>query len=344
MFKECYTALMTPFRNGEVDYEALQKLAEFQIEGGVSGILAVGTTGESPTLAWEEHNKIVRTVAEICKGRCQCIAGTGSNSTRETMESTQFAVHAGVDAVLLVDPYYNGPSSLEIRREYVAPVAKMFPEIQIIPYVIPGRTGTQLLPEDLAILNEQCANVNAVKEATGDIENMRLTRKYCGNDFTILSGDDDKTFTMMTDPAVKASGVISVSSNIAPKGVLDMTKLLREGKNVESEKLMTALRPLFGMVTVKTEEDTPYGKVLCRARNPLPTKTLMAVLGMPVGQCRPPIGKMTRKGIDTVLEVGRSIWKNNPEILKPISSFFDVDIESRLYDASILEGLVYGEY
>jgi 4-hydroxy-tetrahydrodipicolinate synthase len=344
MFRECYTALMTPFRNGEVDYEALEKLAEFQIEGGVSGILAVGTTGESPTLAWEEHNKVIRTVAEICKGRCQCIAGTGSNNTRETMESTQFAVHTGVDAVLLVDPYYNGPSSLEIRREYIAPVAKMFPEIQIIPYVVPGRTGTQLLPEDLAILNEQCANVNTVKEATGSVENMRLTRKCCGNDFTILSGDDDKTFNMMTDPDIKASGVISVASNIAPKGVQDMVKLAGDGEEAGAEKLMTALKPLFGMVTIKTEEESPYGTVLCRARNPLPTKTLMAVLGMPVGQCRPPVGRMTEKGINVVLEVGRSIWKNNPEVLEPIGSFFGVDIESRLYDASTLEGLTYGEY
>jgi len=344
MFYGCYTALMTPFKNGEIDYEALKKLAEFQISNGVRGVLAVGTTGESPTLTWEEHNKVIRVVTEICKGTCQCIAGTGSNSTRETMESTQFAAHAGVDAALLVDPYYNGPSSLEIRREYVAPVAKMFPEIQIIPYVIPGRTGTQLLPEDLAILHEQCGNMNAVKEATGDIENMKLTRKYCGDDFIILSGDDDKTFTMMTDPAIKASGVISVASNIAPKAIQGMTMLLNEGKKAEAEKLMTALRPLFGMVTVKTEEETPYGKVLCRARNPLPTKTLMAILGMPVGQCRPPVGKMTGKGLDVILDVGRSLWKNNPEILKPISDFFGVDIESRLYDESILEGLAYKGY
>jgi len=344
MFSGGYTALMTPFRGYEVDDEALEKLVEFQIAGGISGILAVGTTGESPTLNWEEHNRVIQAVVEKCKGRCQSIAGTGSNNTRETLESTEHAVHVGADAALLVDPYYNGPSSLEIRKEYVAPVAKKFPQIQMIPYVIPGRTGAQLLPEDLAILDKQFANVNTVKEATGSLDNMKRTRECCGPEFTILSGDDDKTFTMMTDPAIKASGVISVASNIAPKGVQDMTTFANQGNVAEAEKLMKALKPLFGIVTVKTQEETPYGTVGCRARNPLGMKTLMAVLGMPGGPCRQPLGKMTRKGIDVVLEAGRTVWKNNPEILKPVADFFGVDIESRLYDESLVADLIYPEY
>jgi 4-hydroxy-tetrahydrodipicolinate synthase len=345
MFSGCYTALMTPFTDDyEVDYPSLERLVEFQIAGGVSGILAVGTTGESPTLNWEEHNEVVRAVAEKCKGRCQSIAGTGSNNTRETMESTEHAVHVGADAALLVDPYYNGPSSLEIRREYVAPVAEKFPQMQIIPYVIPGRTGCQLLPEDLAILDKQFANVSTVKEATANLDNMKRTRECCGADFTILSGDDGMTFTMMTDPAVKASGVISVASNIAPKGVQDMAALLNQGAQAEAEKLMTALQPLFGIVTVKTQEDTPSGPVGCRARNPLGTKTLMAVLGMPVRTCRRPLGKMTKKGLEVVLEAGRTVWKNNPEILQPIADFFDVDIEARLHDKAFHAGLAYDSY
>jgi 4-hydroxy-tetrahydrodipicolinate synthase len=344
MFSGCYTALVTPFRDNEVDFEGLEKLLEFQISGGVSGILAVGTTGESPTLTWEEHNKVIEAVAERCKGRCQSIAGTGSNSTRETLESTKHAVDAGVDAALLVDPYYNGPSSLEIRKEYVAPVAKGFPQIHIIPYVIPGRTGAQLFPEDLAMLHRQYPNVSTVKEATGDSENMKRTRECCGEDFSILSGDDDKTFAMMTDPAIRASGVISVASNIAPKAVHEMTERLNEGNRVEGEKLLNALKPLFGIVTVKTQEETPFGTVLCRGRNPLPIKTLMAILGMPVGPCRQPLGKMTEKGIQVVLEASRTVWKNNPEILEPVAEFFGVDIEARLYDQSILSGLVYEQY
>ncbi len=344
MFNRCYTALITPFKDHEINFDGLEKLVEFQIAGGVSGILAVGTTGESPTLSWEEHNQVIRVVAEKCKGKCQSIAGTGSNSTRETMASTEHAVHVGADAALLVDPYYNGPSSLEIRQEYVAPVAGRFPQIQIIPYVIPGRTGTQLLPEDLAILHRQFANMSAVKEATGSIENMRRTRACCGDDFVILSGDDDKTFAMMTDPAIKARGVISVASNIAPKAVQDMTTRLNEGDRAGGERLMVALKPLFEIVTVMTQEDTPYGTVSCRARNPLATKTLMAILGMPAGPCRQPLGKMTRNGIDVVLNAARTVWKNNPEILTPIGEFFGVDIEAKLYDESILEGLSYNQY
>jgi len=344
MFSGCYTALATPFKGNEVDYEGLRRLVEFQISGGVSGILAVGTTGESPTLSWEEHNEVIKTVAEICKGKCMSIAGTGSNNTRETLESTEHAVRAGAEAALLTDPYYNGPSSLEIRREYVGPVAERFPEIQVIPYVIPGRTGTQLLPEDLAMLHKQFDNMSAVKEATGNIENMRRTRECCGDDFVILSGDDDKTFGMMTDPLIKARGVISVASNIAPQALQEMTKLLNEGNRSEAEELMRGLTPLFGIVTVKTQEDTPYGQVVCRARTPLAIKTLMAILGMPVGPCRQPLGKMTKKGLGVVLDVGRTVWKNNPGILRPVADFFDVDIEAQLYDEAIIKRLTYDEY
>jgi 4-hydroxy-tetrahydrodipicolinate synthase len=336
---------MTPFTGAyEVDYESLEQLVEFQITGGVSGILAVGTTGESPTLNWEEHNEVVRIIAEKCKGRCQSIAGTGSNNTSETLESTEHAIQAGADAALLVDPYYNGPSSLEIRREYVAPVASRFPQMEIIPYVIPGRTGCQLLPEDLAILNEQFDNVNTVKEATANLDNMKRTRECCGADFTILSGDDGMTFEMMTNPAVKAGGVISVASNIAPKAVQEMVTLLAEGKTAEGEALRNALQPLFGIITVKTQEDTPQGSVGCRARNPLGTKTLMAILGMPGGPCRQPLGKMSRNGLNVVLEAGRTVWKNNPEILQPIADFFNVDVEARLHDASFQAGLTYDGY
>src|SRR4030042_846441 len=150
-----YTALITPFKENAVDYEGLGKLADFQIKNGISGILAVGTTGESPTLAWDEHNGVVERVALKTKNKCLCIAGTGSNNTVESIEATKHAVDVGADAVLLVDPYYNGPSSLEIRREYIEPIAKSFPSIQLIPYIIPGRTGAQMLPEDLAILQDK---------------------------------------------------------------------------------------------------------------------------------------------------------------------------------------------
>jgi 4-hydroxy-tetrahydrodipicolinate synthase len=162
MFKGCYTALITPMlKDGKVDVEGLKKLLEFQMSQGVSGVLAVGTTGESPTLDPEEQLLVIDKVYEYCSGRLLTIAGTGCNCTHKTLENTRKAYEVGVRAFLLVDPYYNGPSSLEIRREYIAPAAESFPDAQIIPYVIPGRTGTQLLPHDLVILHREYANVKA---------------------------------------------------------------------------------------------------------------------------------------------------------------------------------------
>jgi 4-hydroxy-tetrahydrodipicolinate synthase len=341
-FSGCYTALVTPMRpNGQVDYEGLRRLTEFQIREGVSGILAVGTTGESPTLDWEEHNKVIEKVHEYGGSKSSTIAGTGSNSTQETLEGTEHAAQIGVESVLLVDPYYNGPSSLEIRREYVAPVAQRFPEVQVIPYVIPGRTGTQLYPPDLAVLHQQYPNVSCVKEATGNLVNMRLTRKLCGDDFAILSGDDDKTFAMMTAPDIAAAGVISVASNVAPRTVQSLTHALRAHRTEEANRLYAALKPLFDLVTVKTQEQTSFGPVICKARNPLAFKTLMNVLGMPSGPCRQPLGKMTRNGLEIVLANARKVYETNPSILQPVADFFNVDLNNRLYNEQYWRGLTY---
>ena len=344
MLKGCYTAVVTPFAGNAVDYEGLNRLAAFQIENGITGILAVGTTGESPTLNWDEHNQVIEEIAKAGKGKYVCIAGTGSNNTRETLDATEHAAKGGVDAVLLVDPYYNGPSSLEIRKEYVAPVARAFPNLAVIPYVIPGRTGAQLFAEDLALLYQEFRNVHTVKEATGDLSNMRKTRACCGSSFTILSGDDSLTFEMMTDPKIRAAGVISVISNVAPGPVSEMVRLLEQGKHGEAQALAAALAPLFGMVTVKSQEKTPFGEVLCRARNPLAIKTLMTILGMPSGGCRPPLGKMTQAGFEKVLSVARTVQAKNPEIFAPISRFFNVDIKSRLNNPTCRKDLSYDGY
>jgi len=342
----CYTAIITPFhKNGsDVDYDGLARLVDFQIENGISGVLAAGTTGESPTLAWKEHNQVTEKVIDQTKGRCLSIAGTGSNNTAECLAATEHAVKAGADAVLLVDPYYNGPSSLEIRKEYVAPVAKKFPDTTIIPYVIPGRTGAQLFPEDLALLFEAFGNVNTVKEATGNLDNMKRTRECCGPDYVILSGDDAITYDMMTDDKIAAAGVISVITNVAPKAVADMVHLLLEGNAAEAKKVKDALDPLFGLVTVTTKEMTPHGEVVCRARNPLAIKTLMTILGMPSGGCRQPLGKMSAKGLKKVLDAARTIQENNPEILAPVAAFFNVDIDARIGNAAYAEGLIYDTY
>ncbi len=340
----CYTALITPFMDGVVDRDGLDRLTEFQTANGITGILAVGTTGESPVLDWEEHNEVTEWIARKCRDRCLCIAGTGSNNTKETLEGTRHAADCGCQAVLLVDPYYNGPSSLEIRREYVAPVAKAFPALEIIPYVIPGRTGTQLLPEDLGLLFKKHPNVATVKEATGNTDNMRRTRSCCGPDFTILSGDDPMTVQMMTDPEIKAAGVISVASNVAPAAVVRMVTLLLEGRPAEARSLAAKLEPLFNLVTVKTVEKTRFGEVSCRARNPLAYKTLMAILGMPSGGCKPPLGKMTRNGLNAVLDAARTVQRTAPEIFQPVADFFGVNLEERLENPKYREGLYYPEY
>jgi 4-hydroxy-tetrahydrodipicolinate synthase len=170
---------------------------------------------------------------------------------------------------------------------------------------------------------------------------MKLTRKFCGDDFDILSGDDDKTYNMMTDSGIRAAGVVSVTSNVVPGAVQKMTTLILEGNMDEAKKLLDALKPLFDIVTVKTVAQTPFGDVPVKARNPLPCKTLMNLLGMPAGPLRQPLGKMTRKGFQVVLEVARKVHENNHEILKPVEEAFDVDLSKRLYDEKSWDGLSY---
>ena len=343
MFRGCYTAIVTPMRDSSIDYDGFQRLVEFQVKSGASGLIVAGTTGESPTLTWAEHMKVIEKALEHTSDKFQVVAGTGSNSTEEALEATKQSWDLGAKAALLVDPYYNGPSSLEIRKEYVEPIARALPDMQMIPYVIPGRTGTQLMPHDLAILHKTCSNLNAVKEATGDYENARLTRKYCGDQFDILSGDDDRTYEMMTND-IKASGVVSVTSNIAPRAVQEMCKAISAGDIEKAGTLANALKPLFQIVTVKSEETTQYGTVSCKARNPLPYKTLMNIMGLPSGPCRPPVGRMTSKGLNIVLKSIRLVHERTPEILNPIQEFFDIDLEKRLSDDEAWRHLCYDDY
>jgi 4-hydroxy-tetrahydrodipicolinate synthase len=173
---------------------------------------------------------------------------------------------------------------------------------------------------------------------------MRLTRSVAGENFAILSGDDDKTLTMILDPQIRACGVISVMSNIAPKAVVEMVEAAQKGDRARAERLQQALKPLFGLVTVTTTEQSPHGPVTCRARNPLPVKTMMSILNMPVGGCRRPLGKMTKTGLATVVKALGQVWRENPEILAPVADCFGTDIGARLNDPSLLEGLAYSSY
>jgi 4-hydroxy-tetrahydrodipicolinate synthase len=173
---------------------------------------------------------------------------------------------------------------------------------------------------------------------------MRRTRQCCGPDFTILSGDDALTFEMMTDPGINAAGVISVVSNVAPAAVTRLVRLVREGALDQARSVADALAPLFGLVTVVTTEKTPFGEVKCRARNPLAIKTLMTILGLPSGGCRQPLGKMSRQGLEKVLEAARKVYADHPEILQPVADFFQVNIAQRLESRNAWEGLCYPDY
>ena len=345
-YKGAYTAIVTPFtRDGlRIEFNDLRVLSEFQAKYEISGIVSVGTTGESPTLTWEEHTGAFRSTFDAVGSKVTVIASTGSNNTNESLEGTRTAFDMGIRDALLVDPYYNGPSSLEVRREYLEPVAAAFPEVRVIPYIIPGRTGTQLLAQDLAMANERYRNICAVKEATGDFNNMKLIRKLCGNDFTILSGDDDKTLQMMLDQEVNCSGVISVISNVAPKSVQEMCQFALRGDLDNARSMAGALKPLFEIVTVKTVEETNRGQVPFKARNPLPIKTLMGILGMPGGPLRRPLGRMTRQGLQVVLDQASKVHKQNPEVFEPLASFFDIDVAERLTNPRYLEGWYYDSY
>jgi 4-hydroxy-tetrahydrodipicolinate synthase len=344
-FSGCYTASITPFDGGRaVDWNGLRMLVGFQRSQGVTGIVPAGTTGESPTLTWDEHYRVMENVFSEAGPRLETIAGTGSNNTEESLEATSHIAKIGMKAALLVDPYYNGPSSLEIRREYYEPIATAFPDVQFIPYIIPGRTGTQLLPQDLGILADNFPNICAVKEATGNLDNARLSRNYCGPEFSILSGDDDRTLTLMSDQGIRASGVISVVSNIVPKGVVGMVNAALTNDWKEAQRLAVALQPFFALVTVKTQESTQLGPVQVRARNPLPVKTMMQILGMTDGPCRSPLGRVTKNALSVMLEALRSVWANNPELLEPIENGFDVSIPDRLENPRYLEDLAYVGY
>ena len=347
-FQGAWTALITPMTSdGGIDWQGLEKNLQFQAEQGITGVVPTGTTGESPTLVWDEHNNIIERALKLSRpSGCEVIAGTGSNSTQEAVESTEHAAEHGAKAALLVDCYYNGPSSLELRHEYYGVHAELFPDMFFIPYVIPGRSGTALAVEDLAILAGEYSNIRAVKEATGDLERMAKTRSLLGPEFFILSGDDDITYKMMTSPDIKAAGVISVVSNVVPAAVRKMVETIRAGDLATASVLRDALAPLFGIVTVKVDSTRtlPNGStavVQDRFRNPLAVKTLMSALGMPAGPCRQPLGKMTADGVSVVRSAARTVWENDPEILAPIGDFFGVDVEGRIAEDSVWAELSY---
>jgi 4-hydroxy-tetrahydrodipicolinate synthase len=342
-----WTALATPF-NGDytVSWEQLRNNVEFQTGQGIHGLLPMGTTGESPSVTHEEHPKIIEKTVEYAGAKSLVLAGTGSNSTDEAIFETQKAVEAGVDACLLVDCYYNKPSSIELRNEYYSPILSAFPETDFITYSIPGRSVTVTLPEDIAILRSEHPNLAAVKEASGDFDRMKRIRELVDEDFIILSGDDPNTLKMMDDKKITAKGVISVISNICPASVEKLTQHMLAGEKDKAAKIDSELKPLFGIVGLSAKENLmlPNGQsatVTYKFPNPLPVKTMMNGLGMITALCKRPHGRMTKSGVETVRNALKDVWAKTPQHLSPIESHYDVDISQRLQDDRMWDRLSY---
>ncbi|MEO0242427.1 MAG: 4-hydroxy-tetrahydrodipicolinate synthase [candidate division WOR-3 bacterium] len=326
----CWTALVTPFTpEGNLDIEGLRKNVRYQIECGVH-LVPTGTTGESPTLEWHEHIRVIKEVYELAKGKALVMAGTGSNSTAEAIKGTKEAVEIGVRAVLLIDCYYNAPSTLELRTNYYEVIAKTFPYVNLTPYIIPSRTGTQLSVEDLYILNRKYPNIRSVKEASADLERIAKTRRILGNDFDILSGDDGLTLEILTRPDIRGQGVISVISNLLPLAVKELVEMARKGELQRAFEIHESLKPLFEIVSFNVAEEVEGFNITCKYRNPTPIKTIMRALGIPAGPCRPPLGRMGPNGLKKVKEAVKTAYERNPKIFEPLELFYGINIEERL--------------
>ena len=273
MFKGAIVAIVTPFKNGEVDEEALRELIEFQIENGTDGIVPCGTTGESATLSHEEHDRVIEIAIDAVKKRVPVIAGTGSNSTREAIRLTKHACEAGADAVLMVSPYYNRPTQEGLYQHYKT-VAEEVP-IPIFPYNVPSRTGSNVLPETLARLST-ISNIVGVKEATGDLKQISKVIDLCGDDFIVLSGDD---FTVLPILEVGGKGVISVTSNVAPADMAGMIDAFEAGDKTKARELHYKMRPLMDALFFET--------------NPIPSKASLFMMGKIEYELRLPLCRMS---------------------------------------------------
>jgi len=273
MFKGAIVAIVTPFKDGQVDEESLRNLIEFQIANGTDGIVPCGTTGESSTLSHEEHDQVIEITIDAVKKRVPVIAGTGSNSTEEAMRLTRHAYEAGADGALMVCPYYNRPTQEGLYQHYKI-VAESVP-IPIIPYNIPGRTGVNMLPETVARLSK-ISNIVGIKEASGSIKQMQDVITLCGSNFAVLSGDDFFTLPLLL---IGGKGVISVISNIAPGDMAAMTDAFEKGDLKRARQLHDKMVPMIDALFIET--------------NPVPVKAALSMMGKIHYDVRLPLCKMS---------------------------------------------------
>lgn len=275
--KGAIVALVTPFKNGKIDYEAFKKHIDFVIENGVSGVVPCGTTGESATLDYEEHEKLIEVSVEHVNKRVPVIAGTGSNSTKEAIKLSKFAEKAGADALLLITPYYNRPSQKGLIEHFKAVAEEV--EIPLIMYNVPSRTGVNMLPETVARLSE-IKNIKGIKEASGNISQISEIIRLCGDDFVVLSGDDALTFPVM---ALGGKGVISVTANIVPSRVSELTESLLKMDYERARKIHFELSELTGAMFIEV--------------NPVPVKTALFLMKRMSGELRLPLAEMSEENL-----------------------------------------------
>ena len=279
MFEGSITAIVTPFKDGNIDEKKFRELVEFQIKNGTSGIVPCGTTGESATLTFEEHDRVIEIAIEQCKKRIKVIAGTGSNSTEEAITLTKHAAKAGADASLQVSPYYNRPTQKGLYEHFKA-IAKSV-DIPIILYNIASRTGVNIEPETMSRMAQDCKNIVGVKEASGNLEQMARIKALCRKDFALISGDDGLTLPVLS---IGGIGVISVVSNIVPADTANLVKAFSEGNIKEAQRLHYKLLPLIKAVFIET--------------NPIPVKTAMGLLGMCAPDLRLPMCSMLPENLE----------------------------------------------
>ncbi len=282
MFKGSMVPIITPFRDGAVDEEALSGLIEWHISEGTDAIVPCGTTGESATLTYEEHYRVIELTVEVVNKRVPVIAGTGANSTEETIMMTRKAKEIGADGALLVAPYYNKPTQEGLYRHYRA-VAEAV-DLPLVLYNVPGRTAVNILPETVARLSE-IDNIVAIKEASGNMRQVSEIIRLCGDGLTVLSGDDFTTYPLLV---LGGRGVISVTANVMPGAVAELCALCEKGLYEEARKLHYRLEPLNAAMFLET--------------NPIPVKTALAMMGRVKEELRLPLCELSAKNRERLRE------------------------------------------